>query len=50
MEGSGYYETDKDSLHGINSIIANDNFEGTIYVTVKNGQYFKLSNAKLYLK
>jgi len=49
-EGSGYYETDKDSLHGLNSIIANDNFDGTRYVTVKAGQYLKLSNAKLYLK
>ena len=49
-EGSGYYETDKDSLHGINSIVANDNFDGTIYVTVKAGQYLKLNNAKLYLK
>lgn len=47
---SGYYETDKDSTHGFNSILANDNFEGTIYVTVKSGQYLKLSNAKLYLK
>jgi len=47
---NGYFEVDKDSLHSINSISANDMFTGSKYVTVKTGQYIKLNNAKLYLK
>jgi len=43
--GFGYYEVDVDSMHSINSIVANDNFEDARYVTVSEGQYLLLSNA-----
>jgi hypothetical protein len=49
-DGSGYVEVDKNSLHGMESIISNDNFEGEKYVTIKAGQYLKLSRASLRLK
>lgn len=45
--GLGYYEVTSDSLHDLDSIAANDNFEGNTYVTVKNGQYLKISSAKI---
>ena len=44
-EDSGYWERfniEKDSL---SRIIKNDFFEGNAYVTVKDGEYFKLSNS-----
>mgnify|MGYP003618920709 CR=1 FL=1 len=41
-EGDTYWErTDKDG-----EIIDNDNFENTAYVTLKNGEYFKLTDGK----
>lgn len=43
----GYYEVAASALHDIDSIISNDNFEGTRYVTVQNGQYLKLSGCKI---
>lgn len=45
--GMGYVEVSKDSTHDLNSIISNDNFEGTKYITVKDGQYLKLSDCKI---
>ncbi|MBC1615364.1 hypothetical protein HB904_04145 [Listeria booriae] len=47
---TGYLEVSSDSKHSMNSIISNDNFEGQTYITLKDGQYLKLSNAKLFLK
>lgn len=43
----GYIEVSKDSKHSISSIITNDNFEGDKYITVKEGQYLKLTRATL---
>ncbi len=43
----GYYEVATSALHDIDSIISNDNFEGTQYVSVQNGQYLKLSGCKI---
>lgn len=37
-----YLEVSKDSTHNLESITANDNFEGAKYITVENGQYLKL--------
>lgn len=48
--GMAYCEVAKDSNHTIDSIISNDTFEGDKYITVKDGQYIKLSNAELILK
>ena len=45
--GFGYYEVDSDSSHVLDGIVTNENFEGTVYITVSDGQYLKLSNAKI---
>lgn len=45
--GSGYVEVCKDATGTFNSIVSNDNFEGEKYITVKEGQYLKLSGAEL---
>lgn len=46
----GYIEVAKDSFHNIYSIFSNDVFKGEKYITVKQGQYLKLNNAKIKLK
>jgi len=46
---SGYLEVSSNSSHSLNAIVANDNFQGSKYITVKDGQYLKLSYAKLYV-
>jgi hypothetical protein len=38
-----YYAVEKDLSGSIESIVANDNFNGTKYVTITEGQYIKLS-------
>lgn len=38
-----YYEIRKDSKGSIEGIVANDNFESEKYITIKDGQYVKLS-------
>jgi cytoskeletal protein RodZ len=43
----GYYEVATDSSHNLNSIKTNENFEGNTYVTVTDGQYLKISSAKI---
>jgi hypothetical protein len=48
--GDGYFEVARDSTHGMNSTVANDNFQGSRYVTVSKGQYLKLVSASLVLK
>jgi hypothetical protein len=45
--GYGYYEVDKDASHNLDNVVANDNFEGDTYVTVKDGQYLKISQCKI---
>lgn len=44
-----YNEVSSDSTHSMNSIVSNDNFQGEKYITIKDGQYLKLNNAKLKL-
>lgn len=48
--GMGYFEVSSNSAHDLNAIVANDNFSGSKYVSVSDGQYIKLNNAQLYLK
>lgn len=48
--GLAYYEVTKDSRGDLNSIIANDNFEGEKYITVKEGNYIKLNGCYLISK
>ena len=45
--GSAYFQVSKDSSGSLESIIANDNFQGTRYVTVKEGQYIELRSSKM---
>lgn len=49
-DGSGYIEVAKNSLHNLESIISNDNFEGERYIKVATGQYLKLNSASLKMK
>lgn len=41
----GYWERSSDCSHTFDSIIANDNFDNSCYVTVYDGEYFKLTRA-----
>nr|DAZ16253.1 MAG TPA: N BRO family, N-terminal domain [Caudoviricetes sp.]DAZ32419.1 MAG TPA: N BRO family, N-terminal domain [Caudoviricetes sp.] len=43
----GYYEVTANSTGDLGTIIANDNFEGEVYLTVQDGQYLKLSRAQI---
>ncbi len=45
--GYGYYEVDSAPTHTLDSIVTNENFEGNTYVTVSDGQYLKISSAKI---
>jgi hypothetical protein len=45
--GSAYFQVSKDSSGSLESIISNDNFQGTRYVTVKDGQYIELRSSKM---
>ena len=45
-----YCEVATNSSHTLDSIISNDNFTADKYITVKDGQYLKLSGAELVLK
>ena len=47
MIGYGYVEVSNNSTHTIDSIVSNDNFEGTKYISVKKGQYLKLNGAHI---
>lgn len=44
-DSSGYYCIYSDNRH--DDIVTNDNFKGSVYVTVENGQYLKLSRCKI---
>ncbi|WP_139249942.1 hypothetical protein [Lutispora thermophila] len=46
-EGLAYFQVSKDSTGSLESIIANDNFSGTRYVTVSEGQYLEIRAAKM---
>lgn len=46
-EGDGYYEVDSSSAGTLDVIVANENFDSDVYVTVSDGQYLKLSGATL---
>lgn len=51
--GSGYWERNSMPISGsggFNTIIANDNFDGSTYVTVNDGEYLKLSNGATLTK
>lgn len=41
-----YFQVSKDSTGSLESIITNDNFEGSRYVTLADGQYFEVRDAK----
>jgi hypothetical protein len=43
--GYGYYEITKSSLHILEDIVSNDNFEDPRYITLQGGQYLKLNEA-----
>ncbi|NLW90966.1 MAG: hypothetical protein GXY34_05135 [Syntrophomonadaceae bacterium] len=45
----GYIEVSSSSNHNLDSITTNDNFEGTKYITVSDGQYLKVNNVKIHL-
>lgn len=49
INGWGYFELTSDSRHDLFNIITNDNFEETTTVTLSDGQYIELTNAKLKL-
>ncbi|NLM11308.1 MAG: hypothetical protein GX213_11140 [Clostridiaceae bacterium] len=48
--GFGYYEITSGSSHVLDDIVANDNFEDPRYITLKEGQYVKLSEAYIKAK
>lgn len=46
-EGLAYFQVSKDSTGSFESIIANDNFSGTRYITVSDGQYLEIRSSKM---
>jgi hypothetical protein len=49
-EDYAYIEVSSNSSHTLESIVSNDNFTGEKYITIKEGQYLKITNANLKLK
>ena len=49
-DSMGYAEVSSNSSHDMGSIVSNDNFQGEKYITVKDGQYLKLTRAKIKVK
>lgn len=45
--GMAYLEVTKNSAHGLESIVSNDNFEGEKYITIGENQYIKLNGCEL---
>ena len=45
--GSGYYQLDSDSSGELDSIISNDNFNNTNYLTVFDGEYLTLTRCEM---
>lgn len=48
--GFGYIQVSSDSTGVLSSIISNDNFEGSKYITVSDGQYLTLSGCHIVTK
>lgn len=44
----GYFSIDKDSTGDLDSIIANDSFDGHSIVTVQDGQYLTVNRCEIY--
>jgi hypothetical protein len=42
-----YYQVTKDSTGSLESIVSNDNFSGTRYITVTDGQYIEIRTSKM---
>jgi len=49
-DSMGYAEVSSNSSHDMGNIVSNDNFQGEKYITVKDGQYLKLTRAKIKVK
>lgn len=47
-DGNSYIEVTKDSTGSFDSIIANDMFKNRSIISVKEGQYLKVQNGKIY--
>lgn len=47
---AAYVEVTKDSLGTLSSIVTNDNFQGEKYITIKDGQYIKISDCYIQAK
>ncbi len=45
--GMSYFQVSKDSSGSLEGIVTNDNFTGTRYVTVNDGQYIEFSGSKM---
>lgn len=48
LANNAYVELARDSSGDMGSILANDNIQNRTLVTVKDGQYFKVTNGKIY--
>lgn len=48
--GYGYIQVSSDSKGYLSSIISNDNFEGSKYITVEDGQYLTLSGCHIVIE
>lgn len=46
---ASYYEVTSDSTGNADSILSNDIFSGTRYITLKNGQYIKIEDSTMTL-
>lgn len=46
---ASYYEVTSDSTGNVDSILSNDIFSGTRYITLKNGQYIKIEDSTMIL-
>lgn len=46
---ASYYEVTSDSTGNADSILSNDIFSGTRYITLKNGQYIKIEDSTMIL-
>ena len=47
IEGTGYFEIDKDSSGSFESILANDNYINRTYITVSDGQYVEFEGTAI---
>ena len=47
---TAYLEVSTNSSHSMSAIVSNDLFEAERYTTIKDGQYLKVTDAKIKLK